>query len=478
MVTVLPAFDPLVSEWFATPLRRTHRTAGARLARNPRRARRSHLRAHRFRQDAGRLPALPSTTWCAARASGRCPSKPKSSTSRRSRRSATTSTRTSKSRWPKSPRWPRSAASRWRPSAPPLRTGDTPQCGAPADDASTARTSWSPRPNRCTSCSPPTSRARCCARVRTVIVDEIHAVADDKRGSHLALTLARLDRLVEQSGGRKPQRIGLSATVKPIEEVAAFPQRRRARRQRRPPPRDGAGGRSAARRARPGRQQRDVGRDLRPRRRTDPRAPHHAGLRQHAPPVRARGAPPGRAPRAENAVLPHHGSLSRALRLEAEAPAQERRAARRRGDRVARTRHRHRHRRPGLPDRLAALHRGGAAAHRPLRPLGGRAAQRPPLRHHARRADRMRGPGARHPRRRARPARDSRERRSTFWRSRSWPPAPARTGPKTSCSPWCAAPGPTARSTARDFDDVIDDALAKASPPRAAAAAPTCIATR
>jgi ATP-dependent Lhr-like helicase len=59
-------------------------------------------------------------------------------------------------------------------------------------------------------------------RVRTVIVDEIHAVADDKRGSHLALTLARLDHLVEQNGGPKPQRIGLSATVKPIEEVADF----------------------------------------------------------------------------------------------------------------------------------------------------------------------------------------------------------------------------------------------------------------
>ena len=60
------------------------------------------------------------------------------------------------------------------------------------------------------------------ARVRAVIVDEIHAVADDKRGSHLALTLARLDHLVEQNGGRKPQRIGLSATVKPLEDVAAF----------------------------------------------------------------------------------------------------------------------------------------------------------------------------------------------------------------------------------------------------------------
>src|SRR5262249_2159992 len=55
------------------------------------------------------------------------------------------------------------------------------------------------------------------AMAKTVIVDEIHAVADDKRGSHLALTLARLDRLA----GR-PQRIGLSATVKPLEDVAKF----------------------------------------------------------------------------------------------------------------------------------------------------------------------------------------------------------------------------------------------------------------
>ena len=54
--------------------------------------------------------------------------------------------------------------------------------------------------------------------VRTVIVDEIHAIADDKRGSHLALSLARLQRLT----GEKPQRIGLSATVNPIAEVAQF----------------------------------------------------------------------------------------------------------------------------------------------------------------------------------------------------------------------------------------------------------------
>jgi len=54
--------------------------------------------------------------------------------------------------------------------------------------------------------------------VRTVIVDEIHAVARDKRGSHLALSLARLDALT----GKRAQRVGLSATQKPIDEIARF----------------------------------------------------------------------------------------------------------------------------------------------------------------------------------------------------------------------------------------------------------------
>ena len=63
---------------------------------------------------------------------------------------------------------------------------------------------------------------RALAGVRTVIVDEIHAVVDDKRGAHLALSLARLDDLVRKAGARRPQRIGLSATVRPIEEVGRF----------------------------------------------------------------------------------------------------------------------------------------------------------------------------------------------------------------------------------------------------------------
>ena len=55
----------------------------------------------------------------------------------------------------------------------------------------------------------------------TVIIDEIHAVCRDKRGSHLSLSLERLDRLVSDQG-RRLQRIGLSATQRPIETVAGM----------------------------------------------------------------------------------------------------------------------------------------------------------------------------------------------------------------------------------------------------------------
>jgi ATP-dependent helicase Lhr and Lhr-like helicase len=56
--------------------------------------------------------------------------------------------------------------------------------------------------------------------LRTVIVDEIHAIAGDKRGAHLALSLERLERLVQQTSGRSPVRVGLSATQRPIERIA------------------------------------------------------------------------------------------------------------------------------------------------------------------------------------------------------------------------------------------------------------------
>ena len=64
-----------------------------------------------------------------------------------------------------------------------------------------------------------TSAAReALAGVETVILDEVHAVAGTKRGAHLALSLERLDALLD----RPAQRIGLSATVRPVEEVARY----------------------------------------------------------------------------------------------------------------------------------------------------------------------------------------------------------------------------------------------------------------
>jgi len=98
-----------------------------------------------------------------------------------------------------------------------LRTGDTPQ---------SERQAMLKRPPHILVTTPESlyliltsERAREMLRsVRTVIVDEIHAVARDKRGSHLTLSLARLDALT----GKRSQRIGLSATQRPIEEIAQF----------------------------------------------------------------------------------------------------------------------------------------------------------------------------------------------------------------------------------------------------------------
>src|SRR6185437_8321611 len=56
------------------------------------------------------------------------------------------------------------------------------------------------------------------ATTKTVIIDEIHAIASNKRGSHLALSLERLSALC----GDRLLRVGLSATQKPIEDVARF----------------------------------------------------------------------------------------------------------------------------------------------------------------------------------------------------------------------------------------------------------------
>jgi ATP-dependent Lhr-like helicase len=97
-----------------------------------------------------------------------------------------------------------------------IRTGDTPAA---------ARSRFSRRPADILITTPEsiylllTSNARETLRsIETVIVDEIHALVPTKRGSHLALSLERLEHLC----GRKLQRIGLSATQRPLEEVARF----------------------------------------------------------------------------------------------------------------------------------------------------------------------------------------------------------------------------------------------------------------
>src|SRR5690349_14848623 len=60
------------------------------------------------------------------------------------------------------------------------------------------------------------------SRVRSVIVDELHALAGNKRGAHLMLSLERLEALIADAGGKSPVRVGLSATVKPVEDMARF----------------------------------------------------------------------------------------------------------------------------------------------------------------------------------------------------------------------------------------------------------------
>ncbi|MEW6323868.1 MAG: DEAD/DEAH box helicase, partial [Nitrospirota bacterium] len=98
-----------------------------------------------------------------------------------------------------------------------VRTGDTPAAG---------RQAMLKRPPHILVTTPEsfylmlTARKsrRLLAAARTVIIDEIHAVARDKRGSHLALSLERLEALCR----RRPQRIGLSATQRPMDEIARF----------------------------------------------------------------------------------------------------------------------------------------------------------------------------------------------------------------------------------------------------------------
>jgi hypothetical protein len=129
---------------------------------------------------------------------------------------------------------------------------------------------------------------------RTVIVDEIHAIAASKRGSHLALSLERLQALCAEP----LTRIGLSATQKPIEAVSRFlvGTSARATSSTSATPAPGPGHRSAAGAAVGGDGQRCLGTGLRPPRRPRPRTPHHADFRQHPAPGRTPEPPLERTP--------------------------------------------------------------------------------------------------------------------------------------------------------------------------------------
>ena len=209
--------------------------------------------------------------------------------------------------------------------------------------------------------------------VRTVIVDEIHALARDKRGSHLTLSLARLDQLCSSP----PTRIGLSATQRPIEEIARFlvgsnnvDEHGTANCQivdtghvreldlAIEVPLARAVGRLP---------ERNLARDLRPTQRIDSRTSQHARLRQHAAIGRTGMPLLGRTTRSGSGRQPSRQPLAR-------NSAARRRAAKvgpTQGDRrhrVARARHRYRLHRPRLPTRLATIDCHIVAASRPRRP--------------------------------------------------------------------------------------------------------------
>ena len=318
-----------------------------------------------------------------------------------------------------------------------------------------------------------TSQARETLRgIETVILDEVHAVAGTKRGAHLALSLERLERLVETPF----QRVGLSATQRPMEEIGRFVagtgreiqlvdagMRKELDLQVVVPVEDmrelgstvGALRSAARRRRRDGRRRRaveplDLAVDLPRDPRARPRAPLDDRLRQQPAARRAARAPDQRAR--------GRGARARAPRL-----ARARAAGRRRGaaqgradpvprrDLVARARHRHGRRRPRHPGREPEVGRARPAARRAAR---GTSCTR------SRRAGSSRSSGptsSSRPSSRGRCARArsrrraSRGTRSTSSRSRSSRSAPTRRSPSTSCTSSRAArirsPSSRARSS-------------------------------
>ncbi len=191
-------FHPLVETWFA---RRFGAPTPAQAQAWPLIAdgtRRAGHRADRLGQDARGVPVRASTGSSPRRSQtgGELPDADvRSSTSRRSRRCRTTSGATSRSRSPSCARSRPSSGCRRRAIRTAVRTGDT---------TARERREAVKRPPHILVTTPESlyilltseSGRRALRDVRTVIVDEIHAVAADKRGAHLALSLERLDALV------------------------------------------------------------------------------------------------------------------------------------------------------------------------------------------------------------------------------------------------------------------------------------------
>ena len=240
--------------------------------------------------------------------------------------------------------------------------------------------------------------------VEYVIVDEIHSVAATKRGAHLALSLERLERLTD----RPPQRIGLSATQRPLDEVARF----LGGRERDPAtgewrrPAGGGGRRRGAQAAgagghRPRRRHGRAGQGH-PRRaggagRGRPRGPHldlarhpprpprphphphvHPDLRELPPPGRAAGGPAQRPGRRGAGAGPPRVDRPRAAARH-RGPAEGGQAAGPGGHVEPGAGHRHGRHRPGGAGGGAAVGGQRAAAHRPGRAPGGAAVGRQDL---------------------------------------------------------------------------------------------------
>ena len=247
----LASFHPIVQRWFTDELGDADAGAARGLGGDPRRPAHADCRADRVGQDAGGVPH---------RARRPAAGGPRAAAAGRGARRLRLAAQGAEQRHPQEPRraarrasggWPR----RWASTAPRItaavRTGDTPQ----AERAAMLR-----KPPHILVTTPESlyllltagEPRACCGTVRTVIVDEIHAVIGTRRGAHLALSLERLAARQRASAaadrplGHAAADRGGRALPGWIGERRRRRARRLRRRRRRPSPRDRPGARAAA----------------------------------------------------------------------------------------------------------------------------------------------------------------------------------------------------------------------------------------